>query len=768
MSASGQQMFQITDLVDGISVPSPERGLALPISLIEPASFELRKLIGTDLAGDRKLESSLSKSVVENSTVAIAIPENWPAANQLMLLQPAYRGLSVPEQFSARIEQADGGYLLIIDPLNYLDDIAHELLLTQVSSISLALEKLDKTILLASNQYPSQQFFATRWFDRPVYKRTFEVGDAMLNLTIKGNKGIPYNHLIAALCFLFLAIASFVAVMLWLRDRQRAATEKKLSHDALRTERDRTARTLHLISDAVITVNPHCQIQHVNTTGAQFLDGAPQDFIEKPLDNFLSLRYREQPSHRFNALQLLNGMRSGELKTLDLVSTSDTDTAVFHSTVSLNSGNSKNPATAVFVFRDISAEKRLTAALEYQANHDALTGCANRYCFERCLRDSIEKRTSKATEGALLCFDLDRFKIINDTAGHAAGDQMLLHLTKELKQSIGSDDMLARLGGDEFALLMGDVSPAEAEHKAKVIHEIFQTMMYLHQGRGYPIRASLGLAHFSEVGNSPSEVMAAADMACYAAKDLGRNHLYIYRAGDATIARRTSELEWLSLLRQALAEDRFRLHAQPLVSTSNPDVVCRYEFLLRLVDEEGNSLQAGQIINAAERYGMMREIDRWVIDHALAIIAEQTRQFKQTTLVYAINLSGQSAADPTLIDYISDKMMRYLVNPRYLCFEITETAAISHFSNAVALSQSIRNMGAQIALDDFGAGLSSFAYLKNLPIDVLKIDGQFIREITDNPSRQGYGKSYQGCSQINADNDGSRVCGESGHSGRTD
>ena len=724
--------FFIADLVNGVGVPSPVRSIALPISLLEPETPALRPLIGTDLSSNRKLQLSLSKSVVQNSTVAIAIPDGWPAARQLMMLQPAYRGLSVPEQYVTRIQQSDGGYLLIIDPQNYLEGVVDMPSQSFIKSLSLALHKLNDDAPLASAQFYNENLFASEWFEAPRYQHSFALGDASLVLTIEGTHGIPRSHLMAAAAFIFLALAAFSVALLWLQERRRAATEKLLNLDALRTERDRSARTLHLISDAVVTVNRECIIQHVNTTGVQFLGAAQEKLIDNPLDDFLTLRYNGPSMKRFDALQLLNNMRSGGLIALDLVSVNnDANPSEFRSTVSLNRGSSKNLETAVFVFRDISAEKRLTAALEYHANHDALTGCANRYYFERSLEDLIRNRTTRLSDGALLCFDLDRFKVVNDTAGHAAGDSILMHMTKELKNILTPDDLLARLGGDEFAILMSDVDSAYAEQKAESVHQLFQTMILSYKDHEYPIRASIGLAHFSEVGNSPSEVLAAADVACYTAKDLGRNQLYIYRSGDEAIARRTSELEWLSLLRQALEHNRFHLYVQPLVSISDPETYCRYEFLLRLVDENGNNLQAGEIINAAERYGMMREIDRWVIDHALSIIARQTRN-EQKPLMFAINLSGQSAADPTLMTYICDRVSRYQVDPTCLCFEITETAAISHFANAVALSQSIRDMGAQIALDDFGAGLSSFAYLKSLPINVLKIDGQFIRDITSN------------------------------------
>ena len=661
-----------------------------------------------------------------------------------MVLQPAYRGLFAPDNPVARIQQADGGHLLIIDPKIYLENVVDEEQQSSLSALSLVLHKYDDETLLANLQLPTEDMLASAWFTPPLHQYTFKLGDASLVLVIEGAHGIPRSHWMAAIVFILLTTAFFVAVILWRQELRRAAVNKLQSHDALRTERDRTACTLHLISDAVITVDRHCVIRHANTIGAQFLGFSLNELINKPLDGFLSMGYRDPPSDKFNALQCLKSMRSGEPVTLDLLSaTHEANARAFSSTISLHKGNSTHPMMGVFVFRDISAEKRLTAALEYQANHDALTGCANRYHFEQCLSNLIDNRNAKLAGHALLYIDLDQFKVVNDTAGHAAGDMMLIHLTKELGRIISNGDTLARLGGDEFGLLMSNVSAKQAQQMAHAVHKLFQAMVFNYQNRGYPIRASLGLVHFDESISSPSEVLAAADMACYTAKDLGRDQLYIYHAGDTAITRRTSELEWLALLRQALQDNKFRLYVQPLVCIKNPDKFFRFEILLRLADEEGYDLQASRIISAAERYGMMRDIDRWVIDRAFSILAEHNKDVQQSSFIFAINLSGQSAADPTLTDYISERISHYQIDPKCLCFEITETAAISHFANAVELSQAIRDMGAQIALDDFGSGLSSFAYLKNLPINVLKIDGQFIQEIASNPVDQAMVKAIR-------------------------
>ncbi len=368
-------------------------------------------------------------------------------------------------------------------------------------------------------------------------------------------------------------------------------------------------------------------------------------------------------------------------------------------------------------------------ALEHQANHDALTGCTNRFHFEQRLEDLVQSKRASDARHALLYMDLDQFKVVNDTAGHSAGDRLLVELTQNLQKACRKEDTLSRIGGDEFGLIMSDVSAEEALSVTHKIYELFQSLVFTDSGKAFPVRASLGLVHFDEVSDSVADVLAAADMACYAAKELGRNELFVYSADDETIAKRSNELNWLPHLKKALDQDLFRLHAQPLADVKTGRI-SHFEFLLRLTDDEGRETSPWRIIQAAERYGLMKDIDRWIISRAMSMIAPLDGA--SADMKFAINLSGQSAADAGLIDFIKQEFLTHKVDPARLCFEITETAAITHFSTAVELANSIRELGSRMALDDFGSGLSSFGYLKNLPVDMLKIDGQFIKEIASN------------------------------------
>lgn len=731
MEISGLYDWRIVDLVDGRRVPSPERVVAWPVSFIDPMTPEFLPLLGSDLAVENALVNSLPIANVHNSTVAIHIPDRWPAANQLILFQPAYRGRIVPEQYSERMEQADGGYFFIIDPRVYLQGVLDRASQSRLSNLSLSIKKQSVQHVVAKRQFHPDELLGAQWLQPMLIRTQFLFGDASLILLSESVCGIPRGHLLPLLTIVILASALFLAGLLWIQGRSRAAKFRNL--EVLQNERNRTEHTLHLIGDAVITVDHQGVIQHVNTAGLEFFGSAAIDLVNKPLDDHLHLRHREGDKGKFNAAQLLAQMRSSDLLEHDLVPDADkASDKVYRCIVSLNEGSAEHAPTAVFVIRDTSAETRLTTALEYQANHDSLTGCANRYRFERRLDKLMSSQATSSNGNALLYVDLDQFKIVNDSAGHTAGDRMLVHVAEELGQIVDSSDMLARLGGDEFGLLMVDVDLAEAELRAQRVHDRFQIMVFSFQGRAFPVRASLGLVHSDDFGESATELFASADMACYAAKDMGRNRLYVYQADDVAMTQRSKELQWLPLLRQALEESRFRLYAQPLVEIQCPQYQSRYELLLRLTDDEGNELSASRIVDAAERYGLMCEIDRWVINQAFAIISSLKKESSDSNVNFSINLSGQSAADPALIEYIYERIHYHQVDPVSLSFEITETAAISHFANAIEFSQAMRKMGVKIALDDFGSGLSSFAYLKRLPVDILKIDGQFIQDIANN------------------------------------
>lgn len=386
----------------------------------------------------------------------------------------------------------------------------------------------------------------------------------------------------------------------------------------------------------------------------------------------------------------------------------------------------------LMVATDISEQRELTERLSYQATHDALTELYNRREFERRVEQALADRRDGGRACALLYIDLDQFKLINDISGHTAGDQLLAQLALAMRLQLRGDDMLARLGGDEFGLLAFDLDMAGTRALAERLRAGIESQMFVWQERTYTVSASIGVVVVEQGDPTLKDVLAWADTACYVAKENGRNRVHVYREDDET-TRRYGEMEWANRLRWALDEQRLLLDYQEIVPLDGRrGEGARVELLLRLRDEDGRVVLPGAFLPAAERYGLMPMVDRWVIRTALAHLGElhaQGRDLQQC----AINLSGASIEDDDLADYILGLIEEHGIKPSCLCFEITETVAVRSLLKVVGVVERLRSAGCRIALDDFGAGMSSFGYLKNLPVDVIKIDGSFIRDLETDP-----------------------------------
>lgn len=389
-----------------------------------------------------------------------------------------------------------------------------------------------------------------------------------------------------------------------------------------------------------------------------------------------------------------------------------------------------NVTGAVVVYRNVAEARAISNKMDYLATHDLLTGLPNRHNFEKQLVDAVASFVRHRTEYVLCYIDLDQFKVVNDTCGHAAGDELLRQLGNIMHEPMRKSDVLARLGGDEFGMLLAGCSLDKAITITEKLVGQLSEYRFSWEGKHFSVGASIGIVQLNEDISDASAALRLADSACYIAKDRGRNRLHVYQANDQDMTQRQSEIEWVSHIKKALDEDQFSLWAQAIVLTSHPKEKYRhFEVLVRMKEQDGSMISPGAFIPAAERYGLMASIDRWVIRQTLEQVSKVTECLTSCEFI-SINLSGQSISDEKFLEFLLGLFSEYPSLMPHICFEITETAAVANLSRASQFMRTLKKTGCCFALDDFGSGMSSFSYLKSLPIDFLKIDGNFVRDMS--------------------------------------
>jgi len=381
---------------------------------------------------------------------------------------------------------------------------------------------------------------------------------------------------------------------------------------------------------------------------------------------------------------------------------------------------------------DITESRRINAEITHQASHDVLTGLINRAEFERRLERVVQTAQEDNSTHALCFLDLDQFKVVNDSSGHVAGDELLRQLGTMLHSHVRQRDTLARIGGDEFAILMEHCGLEQATRTAEDVRALIEDFQFNWEDRSYRIGVSIGVSLISETSLNSTEILKQADLACYAAKDKGRNRVHIYHSKDDDLAQKEGDINWASRINEALNANYFTLYVQPIKPLSSIASNMNYEILLRLKERNGDIIPPGAFLPAVERYNLARKVDKWVVDNAFSWLADHLHKLDKIDH-FSINLSGQSLGDEALLEHIITLLNNGTVPADKIVFEITETAAVNNLREATNFISILKSHGCKFSLDDFGSGLSSFAYLKNLRVDYLKIDGMFVKDILDDP-----------------------------------
>jgi diguanylate cyclase (GGDEF)-like protein/PAS domain S-box-containing protein len=532
--------------------------------------------------------------------------------------------------------------------------------------------------------------------------------------------------------------------------RAGAEIERKLAEEALAQEQERAQVTLASIGDGVIRTDAAGVIDYLNPVAERLTGWNADEACGQPLLEVFNVV--DETTGRPVPNLVERCVREGkvvELPGYSLLVRRDGGEAAIRDTVAPIRDRQGRISGTVLVFKDVTILRGMEREMVYLALHDPLTGLINRREFERRLQHCLDTARDEGRLHALFYLDLDEFKVVNDTCGHLAGDEMLKQVTSLLKARLRKTDTLARLGGDEFGVLLEDTQPDRAREVGLGLRNSVQQFRFSWQERLFEIGVSIGFVSITPETADMAHVLSAADAACYVAKENGRNRMHEYQPDDSALAERYGEMQWVHRIHKAFAEHRFCLYHQPIrplrAEYQNDPPLC--EIFIRMIEEDGRLASPAGFIPAAERYHLIGSIDRWVVHAAFVSLACRALSHEDETC-FAINLSGQSLGDDAFLDYVLEEIEATGVSPQRVCFEITETAAVENLGQATVFIRVLKEHGCRFVLDDFGSGLSSFAYLKNLQVDYLKIDGTFVRDMEGSSVQRALVESIHQIGQV--------------------
>lgn len=709
-------------------VPVGDRGVYYPIVFMDPLEVKTSALLGFDAYSFPPVREAMNDAIILGQNTATTPFKLYGGGIGYAVIRPIYTSDQLPKDNQLKQELATRMVAVIVR----IDSLISHLDVAAPYRIDLAY--LDKK----TNQYQTINFDhekikADSMLPNYHLDRTITHAGQTFQLTIKRQlhwENLNYEWLIFSM---IVTAAISLLIFNFIHLRLKSIQERRLAQVELFREKELAEVTLHSIGDAVITTDLDHNIKYMNPVAELLTGWSAEEAINCPLESVFNL-VNEETRREVESIvyECLKKNETISLTTPTILISKDRKEYAIENSAAPICDHSSNTVGSVLVFRNVTAIRNMSRKMEFQATHDSLTGLINRHEFERQLKTAVQSTRDSNHEHALCYLDLDQFKVVNDTCGHIAGDQLLRELAKHMPQCIRTSDCLARLGGDEFGVLMFDCPLPQAERVADALRATIKNFHFSWDKRSFDIGVSIGLVPITRGSGSLQDILRCADSSCYIAKDQGRNRVHIYMPDDYELVKRHGEMQWLTRIQKALDENRFLLAVQSIVAICPDKELPHKEILIRMQDEDGSIVPPMSFIPAAERYDMMSTLDRWVIRTAFRMIKNEHKNEK-LNCVYNINLSGQTLCDTEILRFIQTEVENFELSAQHICFEITETAVIANMSHAIDFITAMKKIGCKFALDDFGSGLSSFSYLKKLPVDYLKIDGEFIRDIVNDP-----------------------------------
>ncbi len=710
-------------------VPVSDRSVYYPMVFMDPMDIPSLPLLGFDV-----LSFPLIRDAVDN-----AIRSGKPRASKpfsfhtggtgYVIITPIYTANDLPDNPILRYDMATRLVAVAIKT----DKILSGIEISDNESLTYSYFDAGSDASTLSRTINGDAVDENRFL--PVYTETRFLEVAGQNYRLDLKRQLSWTDLdYEWLAFAFIATAAFSLLLFnFVNLRIDSVQAGQRAQAELFREREHAQVTLHSISEAVITTDVDGRIVYMNPIARRITGWNEEEAIGMPIDNVFRLVHEQTREPAKSTVdECLSARRTVAHDEPAILINKNGDEFAIENSSSPIRGHNGELIGAVLVFRNITHIRNLSKKMEFQATHDALTGLINRHEFERQLTLAVQSARDDDRIHAICYLDLDQFKIVNDTCGHIAGDQLLKEIAHLMPQNIRASDCLARLGGDEFGVLMFDCPIKQAEKVADCLRAAIRDFTFSWDRKTFDIGVSIGLVPIRKDSGSLQDILRRADSACYIAKDLGRNRVHVYTPDDIEISKRHGELQWVTRIRNALEQDQFLLLLQTVKPLSGRSTSIHYEVLLRMDEGDGKVVPPMSFIPAAERYDMMPLLDKWVINMTFRLMREEKAR-GESGHVYNINLSGQTLCDTEILEYIGDRIDHYGIDASHLCFEITETAVIANLALAIDFIGRMKTMGCMFALDDFGSGLSSFAYLKKLPVDFIKIDGEFVRDIANDP-----------------------------------